>query len=128
MTRGRGSGGAAIVGVALACASGACASRPPDDRCAWVKVAGMCEVDVSLDPREADAPDESTTMEVRWTWIGKDDGPEVLPRIVRYHMSAREAAWRKGSWESLEKSRCIVEQPVSPCEAPSRIVFVEAEP
>lgn len=106
----------------------ACPARAPDERCAWVKVAGMCEVDVSLEPREPDSPDESTMMEVRWTWVGGDDAPEVLPRVVRYHMTAQEAAWRKASWESLERSRCIVEEPVAPCEAPRRIVFVEAEP
>jgi len=80
---------------------------------------------VSLDPREADAPDEATTMEVRWTWLGAG---EVLPKVVRYHMTAAEAAWRRESWDELGKSRCVIEEPVAPCAAPRRIVFVEAEP
>ena len=105
-----------------------CASAPADDtRCPYVKTTGMCAVDVALDPREADAPDEATTMEVTWTWEGQAGG-EVLPRVVRYHLSFQEAAWRKASWEALARSRCVIEEPVAPCDAPRRIVFVEAEP
>lgn len=109
------------------CLLAACASGASDERCAFVKTEGMCDVEVSLDPREADSPEEATTMEVRWNWIGAPDFA-VLPRNVRYHMSAQEAAWRRESWESLGRSRCVIEEPAAGCEAPRRIVFVEAEP
>ena len=105
----------------------ACASAGSDKSCAFTRTEGLCAASVSLDPREADAPDEATTLEVRWEFLGKASG-EVAPRVVSYHMTAQEAAWRREAWEALGKSRCTIEEPVAGCEATRRIVFVEAEP
>jgi len=119
------------IAVVTAFVTSACASDGAGKKCGYTRTEGLYKPDVSLDPREADSPDESTTLEVRWEWAGSESekaGGEVLPRVVEYHMTAQEALWRKEAWESLDKSRCTIEEPVAGCDAPRRIVFVEAEP
>ncbi|MFO0751192.1 MAG: hypothetical protein U1F43_36790 [Myxococcota bacterium] len=117
-----------ILSLSATLALAACASGGDGAKCAFIKTEGLCKAEVSLDPREADSPDEATTLEVRWQWLGSDAGAEVAPRTVQYHMTAQEAAWRREAWETLGKSRCTIEEPVAPCQATRRIVFVEAEP
>ncbi len=89
----------------------------------------MCEATVTLDPREAESADESTMLEIRWTWVGKvlSDVPD---RVTRTHLNAKEARSLAEAIDGMGKSRCVVEQAVAPaeCVGVSHIVWVEAEP
>jgi hypothetical protein len=115
----------------LAGGAGACAGGPGIDqtRCQFVRQVGMCEATVTLDPRESESPDESTTLEVRWEWLGEEPG-DVPDRIVRTHLTWVEARALGDSIDELGKSRCVVEQGVEPerCRGILRIVSVEADP
>lgn len=120
-----------MVVVLVAGALGACSSGPAVDRskCRFVRHEGMCEATVTLDPREAESPDESTTLEIRWRWLGADPS-DVPDRLVRSHLGAKDARSLGEAIDALGKSRCVVEQAVEPdaCIGLARIVDVEAEP
>jgi hypothetical protein len=117
--------------VLLAVVAAGCAGGPEVDRakCFYVRHEGMCEATVTLDPRESESSDEATTLEVRWAWVGDAIG-EVPERIVRTHMTSRDARALAEAIDALGKSRCVVEQAIEPvqCLGLARIVTVEAEP
>mgnify|MGYP000863811767 CR=1 FL=1 len=117
--------------IVLGAAITGCAGGPDvdPDKCRFVRHEGMCEATVTLDPREAESPDEATTLEVRWRWLGADPA-EVPDRVVRSHLSAKDARSLGEAVDDLGKSRCVVEQAVEPpaCVGLARIVDVEAEP
>lgn len=116
--------------VALAgCGSGSQASLVPDDDCTFVRHRGLCEAQVTLDPRESESPDEATTLEVRWTWTEAEPA-EVPPRVSRWFLTAREARGLANAIEALDKSPCVVEEAVAPavCDGRRRILSVEASP
>jgi hypothetical protein len=108
-----------------------CASGPDVDptKCRYVRVEDMCEASVTLDPRENESPDEATTLEIRWQWLGKEVS-DVPDRVTRTHLTAAEARSLAEAIDDMGKSRCVVEQAVEPaeCVGLSRIVSVEAEP
>lgn len=101
----------------------------PDDNCTFVRHRGLCEAQVTLEPREAESPDEATTLEVRWTWLGGTPG-EVPPRVSRWFLTAQEAMSLGSAIDELGKSPCVVEEAVSPAECAGRvrIMSIEAEP
>lgn len=108
-----------------------CASGPDVDpaTCRYVRIEDMCEASVTLDPRESESPDEATTLEIRWQWLGKQVS-DVPDRVTRTHLTATEARSLAEAIDDMGKSRCVVEQAVEPaeCVGLSRIVSVEAEP
>ncbi len=118
------------LGVPLIVLAG-CASGPDVDttKCRYVRIEDMCEATVTIDPRESDSPNEATTLEIRWQWLGKEV-TGVPDRVTRTHMKANEARSMAEAIDDMGKSRCVVEQAVEPaeCVGLSRIVSVEAEP
>jgi len=109
----------------------ACGGAPAVDtsRCTFERREGLCEATVTLDPRESESPDEATTLEVRWAWVGRDPA-EVPERVVRQYLKARDAVALASSIDKLGKSRCAVEVGVepAPCVGVKRISTVEADP
>jgi hypothetical protein len=120
-----------VVGsIALTCMMACAGSSGADrSRCELVRIQGMCEATVTLDPREADSPDEATALEVRWEWLEAEPA-EVPDRVVWRHLTARDARALGEIIDELGKSRCVVEQAEEsgPCAGSARIVTVEAEP
>lgn len=123
--------GRVLAGVVMLALFAGCGGGPAVDptQCRYVRHVGMCEATVTLDPRESESPDEATMLEVRWRWIGDALG-EVPDRVVRTHLSAKDARALGEAIDDLGKSRCVVEQAVDPggCVGIARIVAVEAEP
>jgi hypothetical protein len=111
------------------CGSAGGAALTPDDACTFVRHRGLCEAQVTLDPREAESADESTTLMVRWTWLGARPS-DVPPRVSRRYLTAREATSLGDAIDDLGKSPCVVEEAVSPAECAGRlrILSIEAEP
>lgn len=129
---------ARVIGVAAAVITtvagvGACGGSSselvPDDSCTYVRHRGLCEAQVTLDPREAESQEEATTLEVRWTWTGATP-TEVPPRTTRWYLTAREAVRLGHAIDELRKSPCVVEEAVEPAECIGRvrILSVEAAP
>jgi len=120
---------AVAVMVGLIGCGGSANELVPDDSCTYVRHRGLCEAQVTIDPREAESPEESTTLEVRWTWTGETPR-EVPRRTTRWYLTAREAARLGQAIDELSKSPCIVEEAVRPAECVGRlrILSVEAAP
>ena len=119
------------VALTLACLSGACAGGPAgvETDCHFVRREGLCEATVTLSPRENDSPDEATMLEIGWRWKGQRLG-EVPDRVVRRHLTARDARSLAQAVDEIKHSRCVVEQAIEPegCIGIQRIVWVEADP
>lgn len=119
------------VGLAMLVSVGACTGAPAVDtsRCTFERHEGLCEATVTLDPRESESPDEATTLEVRWEWLGRDPS-DVPERVVRQFLKARDAVALATSIDKLGKSRCTIEVGVepAPCVGVRRISSVEADP
>ena len=111
------------------CSLAACAGGPDERHCHFVRHEGMCEASVTLDPRESESPDETTMLEIRWRWIGTELG-DVPDRVVKRHLTARDARSLAEAVDETGKSRCAVEQAIEPdrCVGIFRVVWVEADP
>lgn len=124
---GKGIALALMVGLVTGCSNSSEIDRP---RCRFERVQGMCEASVTLEPRESDSPNEATTLEVRWRWSTPSD-IEVPDRVVRTHLTAREARALAEAIDELGRSRCSIEQPIDvtdDCDATTRIADIEAQP
>lgn len=128
-------GGLAAVLVAtalfggLGCGSSGGAQAWPEDECTYKRHRGLCEAQVTLDPRESESPDEATVLEVRWTWLGQTP-TDVPRRTSRWFLTAREAVPLARAIDDVGKSPCVVEEAVAPaeCVGRARILSVEAAP
>jgi len=120
---------AAVTVVGLGACGGSTSELVPDDSCTFVRHRGLCEAQVTLEPREAESQEEATTLEVRWTWTGATP-TEVPPRTTRWFLTAREAMRLGQAIDELRKSPCVVEEAVEPAECIGRvrILSVEAAP